>query len=80
MARPGPRWTRDAPPDDCLARITAVGPKGVGAAQTKQAAQAKQAVQSGQDQLVLTTTTDATPRRLRSRAELLGPRKLIPRD
>ncbi|WP_406484578.1 ABC transporter substrate-binding protein [Streptomyces sp. NBC_01563] len=35
-------------------RITAVDPKGVGTTQ------AKQAVQNGQDQLVLTTTTDAT--------------------
>ncbi|WP_326682303.1 ABC transporter substrate-binding protein [Streptomyces sp. NBC_01237] len=35
-------------------RITAVDPKGVGTTQ------AKQAVQSGQDQMVLTTTTDAT--------------------
>ncbi|MFE5712306.1 ABC transporter substrate-binding protein [Streptomyces sp. NPDC056501] len=34
--------------------VTAVDPKGVGTTQ------AKQAVQSGQDQLVLTTTTDAT--------------------
>ena len=34
--------------------ITAVDPKGVGTTQ------AKQAVQSGQDQMVLTTTTDAT--------------------
>ncbi|WP_406012132.1 ABC transporter substrate-binding protein [Streptomyces sp. NBC_00984] len=35
-------------------RITAVDPKGVGTTQ------AKQAVQNGQDQMVLTTTTDAT--------------------
>lgn len=35
-------------------RITAVDPKGVGTTQ------AKQAVQKGQDQMVLTTTTDAT--------------------
>ncbi|MFM9370042.1 ABC transporter substrate-binding protein [Streptomyces sp. Da 82-17] len=35
-------------------RVTAVDPKGVGTTQ------AKQAVQNGQDQLVLTTTTDAT--------------------
>ncbi|MFJ2909794.1 ABC transporter substrate-binding protein [Streptomyces sp. NPDC087228] len=35
-------------------RITAVDPKGVGTTQ------AKKAVQSGQDQMVLTTTTDAT--------------------
>lgn len=34
--------------------ITAVDPKGVGTTQ------AKQAVQSGRDQMVLTTTTDAT--------------------
>ncbi|MGY3678037.1 glycine betaine/choline ABC-type transport system substrate-binding protein [Streptomyces sp. TE33382] len=34
--------------------ITAVDPKGVGTTQ------ARQAVQSGQDQMVLTTTTDAT--------------------
>ncbi|MCX4850907.1 ABC transporter substrate-binding protein [Streptomyces sp. NBC_00893] len=35
-------------------RVTAVDPKGVGTTQ------AKQAVQNGQDQMVLTTTTDAT--------------------